>query len=183
VSEAIRTDLEIRTANTDDAALLAEFGARTFTEAFGTANTPENLASYIASSFSPQIQNSELQDPDSLFLIASFGEATAGYARLRVSSPPACVPASKPVELERFYVDSRWHGRGTSHALMKEVLRRSVLSGHDVIWLGVWEQNEGAIAFYRKWAFKVVGKKSFSLGSDLQTDYVMSLSLELIAIE
>jgi ribosomal protein S18 acetylase RimI-like enzyme len=81
------------------------------------------------------------------------------------------------VELVRFYVDAAWHGRGVSHSLMKEALDYAANAGHDVMWLGVWQQNTRAIAFYRKWSFEIVGDKRFLLGSDLQTDFVMSRAL------
>ena len=47
----------------------------------------------------------------------------------------------------------------------------------DLIWLGVWEQNPRAIAFYTKWGFVEVGAQTFRLGSDLQRDLVMAREL------
>ncbi len=46
-------------------------------------------------------------------------------------------------------------------------------AGHDAIWLGVWERNGRAQAFYRKWNFRAVGQHVFQLGSDPQRDIVM----------
>jgi len=41
------------------------------------------------------------------------------------------------------------------------------------MWMGVWERNTRAIAFYTKWGFVDVGEHVFPLGSDRQTDRVM----------
>ena len=41
------------------------------------------------------------------------------------------------------------------------------------MYLGVWEHNPRAIAFYRKWSFEKVGQHSFMLGDDEQTDWLM----------
>jgi len=41
------------------------------------------------------------------------------------------------------------------------------------MWLGVWERNLRAIAFYAKCGFIDVGSHVFELGSDLQTDRIM----------
>jgi ribosomal protein S18 acetylase RimI-like enzyme len=41
------------------------------------------------------------------------------------------------------------------------------------LWLGVWERNERARAFYRKCGFRPVGKQVFVVGDDPQTDDVM----------
>jgi RimJ/RimL family protein N-acetyltransferase len=39
--------------------------------------------------------------------------------------------------------------------------------------LGVWERNARAQAFYRKHGFNRVGRQTFVVGSDPQTDDVM----------
>ena len=51
-------------------------------------------------------------------------------------------------------------------------------SGARVLWLGVWEHNPRAIAFYRKCGYIAVGSKTFDVGGDLQTDRVMRLPLD-----
>jgi ribosomal protein S18 acetylase RimI-like enzyme len=50
-------------------------------------------------------------------------------------------------------------------------------AGRRTVWLGVWERNERARAFYRKWDFRDVGTQPFQLGSDAQTDVVMEREL------
>jgi diamine N-acetyltransferase len=42
-----------------------------------------------------------------------------------------------------------------------------------VVWLGVWERNARAIAFYEKHGFIVIGEQPFMLGLDEQRDLVM----------
>jgi diamine N-acetyltransferase len=169
--------ITVRAGCPNDAELLARIGAATFYEAFAADNSPENMAAYLASAFSPDIQAAELQSPDTVFLIASSGGEPAGYAKLQMSDAPGYVGGERPIELARFYVEAAWHGRGVSHALMRETIERALGDGHDVLWLGVWDRNGRAVAFYRKWGFEVVGSKPFLLGSDLQTDYVMKRHL------
>jgi ribosomal protein S18 acetylase RimI-like enzyme len=43
-----------------------------------------------------------------------------------------------------------------------------------VAWLGVWEHNPRAIAFYRKSGFVEVGDHVFPVGRDPQRDVVMA---------
>ena len=45
------------------------------------------------------------------------------------------------------------------------------------MWLGVWERNPRAIAFYIKSGFVVVGSHVFIVGNDRQTDLVLVSSL------
>ena len=48
----------------------------------------------------------------------------------------------------------------------------------DRIVLAVWENNPRAIAFYRKCGFTVTGAQPFVLGTEVQTDYVMTRELK-----
>jgi ribosomal protein S18 acetylase RimI-like enzyme len=36
---------------------------------------------------------------------------------------------------------------------MEHVLQQAAQAGCDAVWLGVWEHNPRALAFYRKWQF------------------------------
>ena len=45
--------------------------------------------------------------------------------------------------------------------------------GFDWVWLGVWEHNHRAHAFYRKWGFERFGEHVFFVGLDAQTDWWM----------
>jgi ribosomal protein S18 acetylase RimI-like enzyme len=56
---------------------------------------------------------------------------------------------------------------------MQRCLEAAAERGHRSVWLGVWEHNPRAIAFYERWGFVDVGEKSFVLGTDRQTDRVM----------
>ena len=169
-------DLTIRHGTVADAGLLSELGARTFTEAFAADNSPEDLASYIATSFNVARQTAELEDAGSIFLIAEVDRRAAGYAHLHESEPEKSVGA-KPVELVRLYVLRKWLGRGVGEQLMRACVDEARQAGYETLWLGVWERNARAQAFYRKWNFRTVGEHMFQLGSDLQRDLLMERAL------
>jgi ribosomal protein S18 acetylase RimI-like enzyme len=57
---------------------------------------------------------------------------------------------------------------------MQACIEQARMRGVEVLWLGVWERNEHAIGFYKRWGFELVGTHLFQLGQDLQTDYVMA---------
>jgi ribosomal protein S18 acetylase RimI-like enzyme len=84
------------------------------------------------------------------------------------------VTADRPVELRRFYLAKRLQGTGAAQRLMARVLDESRATGGDVIWLGVWERNPRAIAFYRRHGFERIGEHQFLLGADLQLDWLMA---------
>jgi diamine N-acetyltransferase len=160
----------IRRANTEDAGLLADLGARTFSETFAADNTPDDMAAYLAASFNLARQTAELADPTFTFLIAEVGGLAAGYAKLHAGEPAEGVKGAKPVELVRLYVSREWLGRGLGETLMRSCLDEARQAGHGTIWLGVWERNGRAQAFYRKWDFARSASTYFQLGLDLQRD-------------
>ena len=169
--------LTIRRGTLGDAGLLSELGARTFSETFAADNTPEDLAAYIDTSFSVAQVTRELEDHASTFLIAEVDGHAAGYAKLHDGKPEKGVEGANPIELVRLYVSREWLGRGIGEQLMRACVDEAQQTGHDTIWLGVWERNERAQAFYRKWNFRTVGEHMFRLGSDLQRDLLMERAL------
>ena len=163
----------IRRAGVGDAALLAELGARTFVETFAADNRPDDMAAYLAAAFGPEQQLAELTHPHSTFLIAGVDGVAAGYAKLHPGQTPESIAGEKPIELVRLYVSKAWLGRGVGAALMRDCLVEARRAGYQTLWLGVWEHNNRARAFYRRWNFRDVGKHIFQLGDDPQIDILM----------
>jgi ribosomal protein S18 acetylase RimI-like enzyme len=165
--------IEIRRATVTDAEALAAFGARTFRDTFAKDNTPEDMEQHLASAWHPALQRAEIEDVALDTLLAWSGNELAGFAQVRDRHAPACVVTRQPVELKRFYVDTPWQGRGLARALMNAVETSARARGGRELWLGVWERNERAQAFYRKCGFETVGTQIFVVGTDPQTDHVM----------
>ena len=166
-------NLIIRYATAGDNILLAELGARTFHDTYAAHIPSESLAAYVAASFSPNVQATELADPSTFFLIAEIENEGVGYAKLQASEPPTGIRGERPIELVRIYVLQAWIGRGVGAKLLQACLREASGKGYDSIWLGVWERNPRAQAFYRKWGFVEAGTQIFQLGDIPQTDLLM----------
>jgi diamine N-acetyltransferase len=169
--------LVIRRAALEDAALIAEFGARTFEATFGADNRPQDIRQYIAENFSPQQIERELVDPSSIFLLAYEDERLIGYAKLCDGEKPDFVNSPDPIELVRIYVESNLIGAGYGSAIMQACLDAAQDAGYHSIWLGVWEKNLRAIKFYKKWGFVELGTHVFILGEDAQNDLVLGRTL------
>jgi ribosomal protein S18 acetylase RimI-like enzyme len=163
----------LRDATAADAAALAELAERTFRDTFAASNTPENLDAFCAGAYGTAIQGREIADPRMATVLAEHQGRLVGFGQLRWGPPPECVSAQRPVEIQRLYVDAPWHGRGVAQALMGELLERAATGGADQVWLGVWEHNLRAIAFYRKLGFAAVGAHVFPVGQDPQRDLVL----------
>ncbi len=176
--ETSRTsNLIVRRGQADDAALLSELGARTFSETFASDNSLENMAAYLTAAFNPAQQAAELADPNSSVHIAETDGVAVGYAMLRSGKAPVEVTGEKPIELVRLYVSQESLGSGVGAALMQACIDDARQRGYESIWLGVWERNTRAQEFYNKWNFVKVGTHVFQLGDDPQTDLLMQRSV------
>jgi ribosomal protein S18 acetylase RimI-like enzyme len=170
----------IRAGVATDATALAELAAQTFRETFAADNRPEDIALHATHAYGTPQQERELVDADIVTLLVEIDGQLAGYAQLRSGVPPACVTGEKPIELWRFYIAQPWHGRGVAQALMREVEKNAYRSGRRTLWLGVWERNERAKAFYHKNGFMDIGSHVFMVGTDAQTDRILVRPLSTV---
>jgi ribosomal protein S18 acetylase RimI-like enzyme len=173
------SQLRLRLATETDAVLLSELGARLFEQSFGAQNTVDDMRLYVADAFRLERVRANLSDPHQRTWIAEDGtNGAVGYAVLKQSSASSFLRAQQSAEIVRLYADQRWHGRGVGAALMDACLQEARAWKSDWVWLGVWETNARAIAFYEKHGFRSVGSQTFLLGNDLQNDLVMALRLD-----
>jgi ribosomal protein S18 acetylase RimI-like enzyme len=170
--------LVVADATAEDAPLLAALAARTFFEAFAADNDPQDMRRHLEKSYTAELHLVEIRNPaiDTL-LMRIGGGAPVAYAQLRAGLVSDGVPAAGSIELWRFYVDRPWHGRGLAHILMEAAKTRAREHGATTLWLGVWERNARAQAFYGKHGFRKVGNHIFVVGSDPQTDDVLLCEL------
>jgi ribosomal protein S18 acetylase RimI-like enzyme len=166
-------NIVIRTGAASDATALAELAARTFHQTFAADNRPEDMELYLARAYGLSQQQRELRDPDITTLLVEVDLELAGYAQVRSGVVPECVNGESPIELWRFYVDQAWQGRGIAQVLMRRVELEASRRGGQTLWLGVWERNARAQAFYRKNGFVDVGSHVFMVGTDAQTDRIL----------
>lgn len=171
----------IRLATTADAERLSSFAAEAFRDTYREHNSPGNMDRYLADAFTAEQQGAAIADAGGAILLAELTDDAGllhvvGYAHLATSAPPPGVGPA-PVQLKRLYVGHQWHGQGVAQMLMDETLDAARTRGARTIWLGVWERNARAIAFYAKYGFARVGELSFVLGDDVQRDWLLARAL------
>jgi len=171
--------IETRQATVADAEPLTQLAFTTFWDAFAghPKNAPHDLDAYMQKAFNVEQVASELTDPKSIFLLAEIGGELAGYSKLVLDYIEPGVTADRPVELNRLYSHQKYLGKGVGQTLMDECFGRAREQNCDVMWLGVWEYNPRAQRFYEKNGFRIVGRHTFLLGSDPQTDLLMQKML------
>ncbi|MDQ4139228.1 MAG: GNAT family N-acetyltransferase [Bacteroidota bacterium] len=173
----MRSTATLRRATAADTNLLASIGEQSFVEAFGEANTPENMAAFLPTVFAPEKVAEELATPNNEFYIAELVSEAAGYVKMEYPAPDAQVPFRNVLKISRLYLLRKFLGLGLGDQLMHFCIEKAKLLGCEAVWLTVWEHNPRAISFYQKWGFYQVGTEDFILGDDVQLDYLLVKAL------
>lgn len=168
----------VRLATTTDALLIAELSRKTFYETFAGMNTRENMDKFMSGQFSVDKLVSEVMSNAYLFFIAYVNEKPAGYLKLSENNSPEELGGRPAIEICRIYADNSFIGKGVGKALMEKALQVAAEKSKEIVWLGVWEQNQRAIDFYTRWGFEKFGTHIFQLGDDPQTDWLMKKEMQ-----
>lgn len=167
------SQLQILRATPADAQSLARLSVAVFPLGCPADTPPEDLADYISREHTPERYLAMLQDDRCAILIARVADDLAGLALLAQASAPSQIESPSNFELRRFYVDRAYHGTGVANALMQAVLAVVDERREPSLWLSAFSGNGRAIAFYKRWSFRVAGEHDFIVGTDRQRDYLM----------
>ena len=164
--------IEILRATPDDAQLISELSAITFFNTFTGTCTDEDMQGFIEQYFNKNQVQSELQDMNDFYFIAFVYGRAAGYIRIKDEvSDVEIINKHTAIELKRIYVLQEYHSKKVGAALMNFALHFAAQKNYELIWLGVWEHNERAKAFYKKFGFEDSGvEHPFPIGNTPQTD-------------
>lgn len=166
-------------AITAEVELLQQIARETFQESFAADNTPENMKQYLQDNFSIAKLSAELSEPDSQFYFAMLKNQPIGYMKVNFRTAQSELYNSRAVELERIYVLKSHQGKKIGQQLFNQAVTLAMEVQAPFLWLGVWEHNTKAIAFYQKNGFAQFATHAFQLGTEIQTDLVMRLDLPL----
>jgi ribosomal protein S18 acetylase RimI-like enzyme len=172
--------IRIRRAEEHDALELSVLAERTFRAAFAELNTAANMQLHCSTEYGHAVQLAEIRESSRETWVADADAGLVAYVQLRLGATSPMISGERPVEIQRFYVDASHHGAGLAHQLMAHVVARAEAVGSTVLWLGVWERNPRALAFYRKWGFTVVAEHTFTVGNDPQRDLIMRRDVQWI---
>jgi ribosomal protein S18 acetylase RimI-like enzyme len=170
--------ITIRPATDEDAVAIADFSRLTFNESFGPYNTEANMQKFMNERFTRTKLAAEIYDRSNHFFIAVDNGEICGYVKLKESESPQELGNIPSIELARIYTTQNRVGKGIGRLLMGKAIEFARSRNKQALWLGVWEHNERAISFYRKWGFERFSQHPFTLGDDIQTDWLMKKELD-----
>lgn len=131
---------------------------------------------YANTAFGPVSMAARMSKPTAVTIVGEHQGEIVAYALIFEAPLPDCIDTTAPTRfLERFYVDSTWHGKGVADRLLDAVREAVLETEARHLWLTVWDQNPRAIRYYEKRGFTVCGDVAFTLGSERQRDFVMAI--------
>ena len=168
-----KNNIKIRKAVEKDYKILSSLGAKTFIQAYQGKVKEKNMSSYVGKSFNKDIVLEEIRDTSFIFLIIAKNEKPIGYAKLVANKTQYSRNKVKSIELVRLYILKNYQGQGIGSKSLEECIKIVKKNKFKFIWLGVWEKNYNAIAFYKKSGFKLFGKCKFNFGTEIHNDLLM----------
>ncbi|MBC7776790.1 MAG: GNAT family N-acetyltransferase [Phycisphaerae bacterium] len=163
IAKALPSDLET----------LRSFAERTFRIAFEADNEPVRFEEYCSKAFSSEQFRLELEHAASSFWLGWEGETLAAYLKLNFDRHPPELASNKTVQVERLYVEPAMQGRKIGAQVLDFACEQAIEMDADWIWLSVWQDNPPALRFYERYGFEIFGTKTFWLGDEAQTDWLV----------
>ncbi|GIP20818.1 GNAT family N-acetyltransferase [Paenibacillus sp. J22TS3] len=169
--------IAIKKCTLEDSRKLQEISYETFNDTFKHQNSAENMRAYLEKAFNLNQLEQELSNSSSQFFFAYVNDELAGYLKINTDDAQSEDMGDESLEIERIYIKYEFQRDGLGKYLLNKAIDMAREHHKKKVWLGVWEKNENAIAFYNKMGFVQVGTHSFYMGDEEQTDYIMSKTL------
>lgn len=166
-----------------DHAALRRMARQAFAETFSKLYDEPAFSEFLDDTYSAGGRmDQDLIDPAIRWWATFDQDRPIGYAKLRPlrdavrladpSSPELRSVASGALELQQIYVLKQWHGTGVADRLMHWALGTVAAAGAPEVYLTVFDHNERAKRFYRRFAFEEVGRCTFTLGDRIDDDRI-----------
>lgn len=172
------TMIKFKKCTSEDLKELQDISILTFTDTFKDQNTEENLQAYLQQAYSDDQLMSELNNINSAFYFLKNNDETVGYIKLNIKDAQSEGILPTALELERIYITPTHKRQGYGRQLIAYAEKRAKELVCTDIWLGVWEFNTDALAFYERMGYEKIGEHSFFMGEDEQTDDIMKKVIE-----
>lgn len=142
-----KVEISIRDAVVEDAAALAVIYNQGIEDRIATLETeertPEERRAWI-----------DARDPQHPVMVAVADGQVVGFGSLNVFNPRK---AYDHVADFSIYVERSWRGKGVGSRLLRALIQRAGHIGYHKLVLSAFPFNQGGVALYKKFGFRVVG--------------------------
>lgn len=170
--------ISLKKCTIEDLRKLREISYQTFDETFKDQNSPKNMKTYLEQAFNLKQLEKELSNVSSQFFFVYYNDEVAGYLKVNINDAQSEEMGDESLEMERIYIKNKFQRHGLGKYLLDKAMEIVIERNKKKIWLGVWEKNENAIAFYKKMGFVHTGSHAFYMGDEEQIDLIMMKTLK-----
>ena len=167
----------VRKCSIEDAKPLKELAWTTFYDTYHAYNDPDNFANYMNKAFSLKQITTELENTNILYYVAVSHGTFVGYVKLNFAPVQTDVHDKTSIEIERIYILSNQKRKGIGKLLLQQSIEVAQQHQLKYIWLGVWQKNPKAIAFYKSQGFEIFDTHYFMMDKEPQKDWLMRLNV------
>ncbi|MGT2907570.1 GNAT family N-acetyltransferase [Streptococcus dentiloxodontae] len=163
----------------EDVNKLRDIAIQTFTETFAHDNTPEQLQAFFDQAYTIEVLSAELSHPESLYRFIKVDGQIAGYLKVNWGAAQTEHELADAFEIQRIYVLQKFQGLGLGKQMFEFALEIAEQKGFTWAWLGVWEHNFKAQAFYKKYGFEKFAEHAFPVSDDkVDVDWLLRKRLK-----
>lgn len=166
-------NIEIKEFEAHQLEFLTQLSRQTFTETFAEHTSAEDLNLFLSDHLTFDLLSTEIANPNSRFYFVLTDGIIAGYMKLNVGDAQSEMGDKEALEVERIYILKEFLGQRLGQVLIDKAFADGREMSKTYVWLGVWEYNMRALAFYKKNGFEVFDQHAFPVGNDPQIDLMM----------
>ena len=167
----------IRKVEKADVEVLAKIAKQTFRETFAHDNTERQLQEYFDEVYDLRVLTAELENPESSTYFITIEDEIAGYLKVNWGGAQTERELGDAFEIQRLYVLQKFQGFGLGKQLFEFALELATKNSFSWAWLGVWEDNLKAQAFYNRYGFEKFSQHHFMVGQKVDTDWLLKKKL------
>ncbi|MCJ1655700.1 GNAT family N-acetyltransferase [Staphylococcus sp. NRL 16/872] len=163
--------------NKNEVTELKRIAEITFYETFKDVYSQENFQKFFDEAYNEDLLLSELDNSNSFHYFYKIDNDIVGYLKLNINGAQTEPKGNEYLEIQRIYFHKAYQGGGRGHTFIKLALDKAREHHKSKIWLGVWEYNDKALAFYKRHGFVVTGEHDFVNGDVVDTDLIMERNI------
>ena len=170
--------IKYKKAALGDEHAISLLGAATFLETFAGMICGKAIIQHCAHEHSVHAYQTAISQPEERVWLATLdpGEAPIGYLHLCKPDLPIQI-CDNDLEIKRIYILKKVQGLGVGRCLMKLAIDHARTGRAQHIFLGVYDANTAAMAFYEHLGFSRVGERIFQVGDQRYHDWIYALTL------